>query len=406
MNPIAILVGLLALAYLGSVLVGRRGTSRFGLPSGTEYVLLGFAAGPHVLGLVNAESVRGFQPIAAVLIGWLSLVIGLDYGRVQSKMASARGIVTGIALAAFCAASTGCAVYLFALRYTDLRGADLLRTAAGTAAVACETTRHAVRWVVARSDARGPLSKLVSEAAETDEIVPLLIFAVLLASSAPGEPALGIWGWSLVTLGLGVLLGAVCAALLGAETSAGDAWGVLVGGALLAIGVAWRLGLSMPTALFAMGVSVVAFSRHRHELRFLFLKTERPVLLPTLVLAGAHLDLSLFPRLLGVVVVAVASRILLRMLCGPIVSFAARAPGGLLAGLGTLSSGSVTMALGLCAALLYPGVVGGVILATATAVTVIGELIGPVALSRAFAQAGETPIAETSREPEPTAGRV
>ena len=49
MNAIAFLLGLLVLAYLGSILVGGRTIRGFGLASGAEYLVLGFVLGPQVL---------------------------------------------------------------------------------------------------------------------------------------------------------------------------------------------------------------------------------------------------------------------------------------------------------------------------------------------------------------------
>ena len=53
MNAIPLLMGLLILSYLGSLLVSARAVRGIGLPSGAEYVALGFVIGPHVLGAVE-----------------------------------------------------------------------------------------------------------------------------------------------------------------------------------------------------------------------------------------------------------------------------------------------------------------------------------------------------------------
>ena len=48
-DSIWLLLGLLLLSYLGSNLVGGRAIRGFGLPSNAEYLVLGFAIGPHAL---------------------------------------------------------------------------------------------------------------------------------------------------------------------------------------------------------------------------------------------------------------------------------------------------------------------------------------------------------------------
>src|SRR5690606_17917444 len=64
MNPVLLFVGLLVLAYLGSILVGGRAIRGYGLPSGAEYVLLGLLLGPHVLGVLTRDTLTAFQPLS------------------------------------------------------------------------------------------------------------------------------------------------------------------------------------------------------------------------------------------------------------------------------------------------------------------------------------------------------
>ena len=58
MNAVLLLMGLLVLSYLGSFLVGGRTVRGAGLPSGIEYVALGFVLGPQVLDMVGAGHAR------------------------------------------------------------------------------------------------------------------------------------------------------------------------------------------------------------------------------------------------------------------------------------------------------------------------------------------------------------
>ena len=69
-------MGLIAAAFVGSVLVGRRGQTRHGLASGSEPVLVGFLLGPTVLGLVTPGLLEVFTPLAQVGLGWLALIVG------------------------------------------------------------------------------------------------------------------------------------------------------------------------------------------------------------------------------------------------------------------------------------------------------------------------------------------
>ena len=107
-DGIWLLLGLLLLAYLGSNLVGGRAIRGFGLPSGSEYLVLGFVLGPHVLDVLGRSLAHTFEPVVLVGTGWLSLVIAVGYVRVADRWISpgraaasvALGLVTCVAVAA------------------------------------------------------------------------------------------------------------------------------------------------------------------------------------------------------------------------------------------------------------------------------------------------------------------
>src|SRR5215468_4247777 len=85
MNALWGLMGLIVAAAVGSVLVGRQGQTRHGLASGSEPVLAGFIIGPTMLGLVTPGLLEVFTPLAQVGLGWLALIVGLDYGWVGRR---------------------------------------------------------------------------------------------------------------------------------------------------------------------------------------------------------------------------------------------------------------------------------------------------------------------------------
>src|SRR5215470_1747705 len=85
MNALWALMGLIAAAFAGSVLMDRRRQTRHGLASGSEPVLAGFLIGPTMLGLVTPGLLEVFTPLAQVGLGWLALIVGLDYGWVGRR---------------------------------------------------------------------------------------------------------------------------------------------------------------------------------------------------------------------------------------------------------------------------------------------------------------------------------
>jgi Kef-type K+ transport system membrane component KefB len=401
MNALLLLMGLLVLSYIGSFLVGGRAIRGFGLPSGSEYLLLGFAIGPNVLGLVERSMLDSFEPIADAALGWLAFVLGLDYAFLGHRRVRFSSLVVASSIALITGAAVAAAEYVVLVRFTPIDGTQLLLLVGGIGAACSETTRDAVRWVVERHRARGPLADLLGEIADSDDMVPLLATALLFALAPDPHARVALPGlaWAGLTIGLGIVLGLLASVLLGRESRLHESWGVLLGTSLFAIGLAVRLKLSFLAMMFFMGIALAGSSRHRDEVAAMIAPTERPVLLPALVLAGARISPNATPALAWIVAAAVGVRLAVKLLLGWLVSRGYRVarPAGASLGLGLLPTGALAMAIGLSFALRFPGVVGDTILLTVAVVTVFGEFVGPSRLRVSLARAGE--ISETKAAP-------
>lgn len=391
-DAIWLLLGLLLLSYLGSFLFGGHAIRGFGLPSGVEYVVLGFLVGPAVLGVVERSTLASFDSIARVAIGWLMLVVGVTYGSRRGRRVRWSRLVGGWIAALVTGGLVGGIVWLVIPLRVALAPLDRLLLAGGIGAVSAETTRSAVRWVVERHRAAGPVSELIGDLAEGDDVVSLMALAALFAL-APAELAIAVSRPALVviTISVGVVLGAIAAALLGLTSSIEEAWGVLLGVSLFAIGVSTRLGLSTITSMFALGLTMALLSPSRRELSAMVEPTEHPVMLPALLLAGARIDVSAAPWIPVFAVIALAARVIAKVIVGAgicAVSQPARRAGMRL-GLGLLPSGALTMSVGFAFALRFQSAIGAAVLVAASVITLFGEFVGLTSLRAALARAGE-----------------
>jgi len=272
------------------------------------------------------------------------------------------------------------------------------------ALVCSETTRHAVRWINERQGAKGPLSDILAEISDADDALPLIGLAVLIAIGT--TPSLNVelaLGWRLGgTAVLGAVLGLIAAALLARSLAFGESWAVLIGVALLGIGISMRLGAAALTVLFVAG-AVISLVSHRHaELRKLLAPTERPVMLPLLLLGGATLDPgALSPEMIGLLGVVLGARVVAKVGSGWLIAMfvpAARTSPTITGG-ALLASGTLAMSIGLYAYVSLEGRHGEAALLAASVATVFGELFGPSALRRALFRAGEVERNESPPAP-------
>lgn len=392
MNAVTLLLGLLALSYVGSVLRGERAIRGLGLASGAEYVCLGIALGPHALGVVSESLLESFEPLLVVGACWLSFSAGLGYRRVGERSITPSRALAGLLGTLLVGAAVCGAVYAAVPFVAPVLLGHRLLVAVGAASVAAATTRQAVRWVAHRRRARGPLADALADHAQASALVPVLGLVVLVAwQPAPG---LAAWTWPVrvaVTFGIGVALGLIALALLSRGLTRDERWGILVGTSLLSMGVATKLGLAPLGATFALGLTLGISARRHAELSPMVRPTERAVLLPLAVLAGALLDPRAAPGALYLVPLALCARFAAELGRSLLLlaSTPAARPAGIGVGYSLVSTGDVTLACAVSIALAFDHAFARTVLAIGVAGLLLGEVIAPLALRRALGRAGE-----------------
>jgi hypothetical protein len=129
--------------------------------------------------------------------------------------------------------------------------------------------------------------------------------------------------------------------------------------------------------------------------------TERPVLLPALLLAGAHLDFVASPKLPWIAAAAIGARLVGKVVVGWLL-YASSKPArraGPLVGLSLMSSGALAISIGLAFALRFPGPIGDTVLVVAAVSATFGEFVGPARLRRSLQAAGEIDNAAAQSPP-------
>lgn len=392
MSQVALLVILLFVAYVGGVL--RSEHSRVGMASGIEYVLGGLLLGPYVLGFFTHASIQGFEPLLLMTLGWLATTLGMEFGVQDGKRLPTSLFAYGWALALISCTVVGLAAAYLAERVAHLTPTNAQLVGLACGAVGAGSGRHAVKWTMSESDAPGGLGRLLSGLGNVDDLPPLFALTGLVIVSPPSTTA----NWSGVqlaaaSLALGAVLGITVAALIGSRLRKSELWPVLLGAVLLVVGIVLRLQLPFLAPVFLLGLFVVLLSPHRERIRALVSETERPLLLPTLLLTGAVVQLPFHFGEWVIVGGVLLLRLLVQGLGGlllPLVFPTARGRGWLL-GQALMPASNASIVMGLVIYLIRPGEVGRLALFIAVAATLLGEVLGASALRR-LAQLDKPPI--------------
>lgn len=386
MTPLTLFLTLMLLALIGSLLSERPELRSMGMASGIEFVVIGILVGPHLLGLITHQTVSGFEPLLLMALGWLAAALGIQHGVYEDRWVGLRVYFAGVALATVTGGGVLAATYLMAVHLLGWGVTDSVLLALGCFAVCAGTTHLGVRWVTEDRTSEHPLSRLLGGLSVADDLPPLLALAVLSAWAPSADATLPLsgWVWALAGLGLGVALGATVAALLGRTLERTELWPVLLGAVLLVVGIALRLDWPLLTTSFLFGATLALLSPHRQVIRRLVVRTERPLLLPSLLLAGALVELPHSSGEWLLVGLAVLVRLALQFVGGAAVarSFAAPREASPALRRALMPAGSASLAIGLTVLLRHPGGAGRVVLVVAVAVTLVGELVGGRALRR------------------------
>jgi hypothetical protein len=147
------------------------------------------------------------------------------------------------------------------------------------------------------------------------------------------------------------------------------------------------------TTAFVMGLVASALASTSGVLQRMVATSERAVMLPSLLLAGAYVSWPASTELAAVVAAAFAARVLAKLLAARLLTRgeAYEDVPRISLGLGLLPAGVLTMTVGLACALRFPGPIGDTILALAALNAAAGEVIGPAMLRRTMRVAGEIP---------------
>jgi len=372
-------MGLLLLAYLGSFVIGGKGS--IATSSNVGWIALGVVLGPFALNVVGETLLEALTPVVTVGAGWVAFATGVRVaggayrGAGAARDARARregalGLAVGLVTAGLVGALAWVSLPLLGGVEPELR-ATLSVTAA---AIASGSDRDL--------PPKAPRSwTALAHVARAEMLVPVLLSQVAAALS-PRTPLSGLpfpfvvsFALSLV---LGPLLGAITVPLLGSELRLREGWGALLGMCALAVGLSIRFGVSVVWMLFSLGVTLARLSRHREEIRALVAPTERSLLLPLLVVVGARLDLGARLLVLEAALAIVALRGVVRVV-GLGALFPAKKSFAF-AGLSGLAVTPLSLVVAAAASVRFREGPGAVLAPVAVALAILGEVASPLAL--------------------------
>lgn len=356
--------------------------------TGTLFIAIGWAAGPHGLGLVRAAQVDAMHPVLVLCIGWIGFLYGCHFewrrvrrvprGYIKASLSEALVVMVVIAAVSWVAVP-----WLFAgIGTGQLLGMVGALTLCGAGTAPAGVFLLARNKHISRHDIRA-LQLLTA----FDELPSVLGLAILLAWAPHPLDSVPPIGLLALQVGLGVVVGIAAHLVFPSGVDARDRSVVLIGVAGLAAGAADVLVVSPLFVSLIAGVVFMNVSQ-RGEAAFGVMSAPAHTLFAVfLMVAGSMMQFSLH----GALLLAAVAYVLVRAV-GKIVGaelshrlFIGRSHLHPLLGTGMLFQGGVSLVIAIEISGSVPESVGGPMLTIVVAAVFLNELLGNSLADRALA---------------------
>ncbi len=314
MSASLFLIVVVATAYLATHLLYEWLAKRLLIVSGAEYLVLGVLLGPQVSGIIPREAADSFGPIIVLGTGWIGLTVGMQFYLPRlvriSGLTFRLAVIESLITLAVVTGALWVALPLFGL--TSKFWAIVPALSLGAIAVA--STPAGLDIALRDRKRREPVVNQLETSLGVNAFVAIVTSGVLLAwvhtapTSAIRAPT--PTEWAVITVGIGVLGGALFHLFLGEERQVDRLVVALAGAVILASGTAAYLNVSPVLATLVIGIVLVNTSRGRNELRTVLASAERPFYYVLLLLAGLSWRPSTSATVVAVVILYVVSRTL------------------------------------------------------------------------------------------------
>jgi Kef-type K+ transport system membrane component KefB len=382
-----------------------------GLPHLTGYLVAGIASGPHVLGLVDGQTVHALSSINTLALCLIALA-----GGAELDLASIRRMARSLAYATLGQTSamilaTG-AVFLAARPLIGfvhgLTPAALIGVALLWGALAVTRSPSATLGILSQTRATGPLASFTLAFVMASDVVVVVLVTTVLASVRPLiDPSASFSLGSFVTLAhdlfgsvaLGTTLGLVIAAYLYLVNRQ-----MLVVLLVLGFGASTVLEyLQFDSLLTFMVAGFIVRNLSSQGAKFVkyIEQTGTVVYVVFFAIAGADLDVPLLRDLWPVALILAAARGVATWATSRVTARIAGDPPvlGRWGWSGLVSQAGLTLGLSLVVAREFPSI-GTPFRALAVATVAVNEIVGPVLFKLALDRTGEAAGANAGRASE------
>ena len=376
-------------------LIGGKIFNKLKLPAVVGYIIIGIFLGPSVFGLFKLDLLDRMGIITDFALGIIAFIIGneLRWGILKKFGGKIITILFLQAIATFILVAFGVWLLTHNFALSLILGSLGVATApAGTVAVLKEFR------------AKGPLTTSLLAIVGLDDGLAIIMYgfaSALAMFSIGGGKGVGLLSaleWSLLRVGgavvLGILLGLALAYVVRKRHDKNEILTWSLGAILICAGLAKILNFSLILATIVLGMTVAnTFSLSGRRTFEAIQSITIPIYIAFFVLAGAHLQVGLLPKMGLLGLVYILARGLGKIGGASLGAYISKAEMNMkkYLGFGLLSQAGVAIGLAMVVQREF-GLYGELAIVTITIIAttdIIHEILGPLGVKYAIGKAGE-----------------
>ena len=397
----AAIILLMALILFSGFLVARI-TKRLHLPNVTGYLLAGILIGPHVFGLVRAETVTQLDFVTDVSLALISFGVGKYFKAEELKQSGLKIIVITLCESLTAGALVTLAmIFIFKLSvpFSFLVGS-----------IACATAPASTIMTIRQYNAKGPFVRMLLQIIALGNVIALVAFSICTTMTAGIEgsdlvSATQLW-LPVIFLALsvvgGIISGFVLCKVLNEKRSREHRLILTVGAVLLLTGLCSLVNISPMLGCMALGTAYINF----HGNQKVFEQVDNfvpPILMFFFVLSGMRLNLSTLASAGMIGVTYFFVRILGKFLGAAVGTSVCKEPKETVKylGMALIPQAGVSIGLAILGQRLLPQHLGTLLNTIILSSAVLYEIVGPALAKASLVLTGsiERPAKEPSKEP-------
>ncbi|MFC1769725.1 cation:proton antiporter [Nitrospirota bacterium] len=382
-------------------LIGGRLSNLIGLPKVSGYVFAGIILSPSVTGIISDEFLRSSSLAVDLALAIVAFDIGvhLNWNTLKKHKKGIVLITLGQGAGAYILVALS--MFIFSsFMFPDFSSKEILTLSIILAAISLSTAPASTMSVVHEYKAKGSLTSMLLAVVSLDDAMSLFVFALTIAFintayqlSGNSFTFLTEAGLSLLaSVLLGIVAGLVLCRILKLNLKREAVIIISIAFLCLCFGTARQLNLEPILATMALGMIVANIFHGKQPFRSLEVNYEPVILAIFFVLAGAHIDISLFIHYFPLAIVFACARISGKWIGTYMGGMISAMPKKISRYLGLGLAPQAGLAIGLSIYLQeIPGleIYSAIILNIILAKTALNEIIGPYLLKYVLFRTGE-----------------